>query len=252
LTAAYLTAGAILLAAQWSYDLVARPMIGTITGRDCVRVAAYVLILCVAMSSRTRLRETRAQEARILERRRLARDLHDGLAQDLAFIAAHREELTSMFGCEHPLVVAAERALETSRNAIEDLSATTAASAAEELRAAAAELSARYGTRIVVNADEVDQLPLHQREDVVRIAREAMVNAVKHGGAQNIQATLNTRADRLALSVTDDGCGLGHELPAPANGGHGLRMMRERAETIGGQLVVRPSAGGGTAVELRV
>ena len=63
------------------------------------------------------------------ERRRIARDLHDGLAQDLAFIAAHGDQIAREAGEEHPLAIAARRALALSRGAIADLSASDAPSA---------------------------------------------------------------------------------------------------------------------------
>jgi signal transduction histidine kinase len=204
------------------------------------------------------------------ERRRLARDLHDGIAQDLAFIAAYGEQLAGDLGATHPLVVASRRALAASREVILDLSSTSTsdfsctpaldlsgkstASVGEALRAVSEELSARHSVKIVVEADDAD-VAGREREEVVRIAREAMVNAIKHGAARTIVTTLSGNGSGLSLVIEDDGCGLD---PAPRRTqgegqiGHGLRTMRERATAIGGQLTIRRRAEGGTAVEVNV
>jgi signal transduction histidine kinase len=188
------------------------------------------------------------------ERRRLARDLHDGIAQDLAFIAAYGEQLAPDLGATHPLVVASRRALATSRGAILDLSGKSTASVGEALRAVSEELSARHGVKIVVEADDAD-VGGREREEVVRIAREAMVNAIKHGGAGTIVARFRTDGPHLSLVVTDDGRGLdpaSRLTQGEGHIGHGLRTMRERATAIGGKLTIRRRAEGGTAVEINV
>ena len=83
----------------------------------------------------------------------------------------------------------------------------------------------------------------------MRIAREAIVNAVQHGQAQHIAVTLETHGDEFTLRISDDGRGLRNGVSADARRGFGLRAMRERAEAIGGGLFVRERSGGGTAVE---
>jgi signal transduction histidine kinase len=252
--AARLSAATILLAAAWSYDLIApQHAAGIVSGRECLRFLAYGMIVSIAANMRCELRRAQASEAVVRERRRLARDLHDSLAQDLAFIAAYGDRLAQETGSAHPLVVAARRALEVSRGAIIDLSGSTRPSAAAALREVAAELAARHEVTIRVDADEDDDLPAKEREQLVRIAREAMVNAVEHGGATTISASLKTDAHHLSLVVSDDGCwAKGRDAldasHADAQRGYGMRTMRERAAAIGGQLIVRQRPEGGTAV----
>jgi signal transduction histidine kinase len=240
---------AILLAAAWSHSLpVPGLRANSVSGREFLCVGAFGLILLFASRSHAQLQRARAEEATAAERRRLVCDLHDGMAQDLAFIATYADHLAQDFGSEHPLTVAARRALAASRGVIADLSASDAPNAAAALRAVADELSSRHGVSVTVQADGAD-LTARTRDAVVRIAREAIVNAVQHGQAQNISVTLHTRDDELTLRISDNGRGLRKEVSGDPHRGFGLRAMRERAAAIGGDLIVDERADGGTAVE---
>jgi signal transduction histidine kinase len=189
-----------------------------------------------------------AEEATVRERTRIARDLHDGLAQDLAFIAAHGDRLAVEMGAEHPLAVAARRALAVSRGAIAELSAPEASSAGEALRLVADELSTRFEIQVDVNADPRAAVASSDREDIVRIAREAIVNAARHGRARNVAVSLAGEEDQLVLRVRDDGVGIGSA--PPSGGGFGFQSMRERTTTLGGRLSARAPMDGGTELEL--
>ena len=244
-----LGAAAILLAAAWSHSLlVSRVTANSVSGHDCLCVAASGLILLVAFSSHTQLKRAQADEATAAERRRLVCELHDGMAQDLAFIATYAEHLVQDFGPEHPLTVAARRALAASRGVIVDLSASDARNAASALRTVADELSTRHGVRITVEADG-EALTTRIREAVVGIAREAIVNAIQHGQAQHISVSLETRNDTLTLRISDDGRGLRKGISVDQNRGFGIRAMRERAAAIGGDLIVDERNDGGVTVE---
>ena len=118
------------------------------------------------------------------------------------------------------------------------------------------ELEARFGVRVNVQikpdtgqAWEYD-LDRAEREEVVRIAREAIVNAVRHGGAQRIDVELDT-ADPNCCGCPTTGAGLERPPRGPGSG-FGLPTMRARAESIGGRLVARRRADGGTELEVRV
>jgi signal transduction histidine kinase len=245
-------AAAILLAAAWSLSLHLPGLTAnSVSGRECLLVGAFGLILLFASNSRRRLLRAQADELAAAERRRLVGDLHDGMAQDLAFIATYAERLVQDFGTEHPLTVAARHALAAARGFITDLSASDAPNTASALRAVADELSIRHDVCVTVEANGED-LTSRTREAVVRIAREAIVNAVKHGHAQHIAVTLETHGDEFTLRISDDGRGLKKEVSADPRPGYGLRAMRERAEAVGGDLVVRERSGGGAAVEALV
>jgi signal transduction histidine kinase len=240
---------AIFLAAAWSQSLpIPRLTADSVSGRECLCAGAFALILLYAFNSHRQLLRAQADELAAAERRRLVGDLHDGIAQDLAFIATYAERLAQDFGAEHPLTVAARRALAASRGIIADVSASEAPTTAAALRAVGHELSIRHGVRVLVKADGED-LPASKREAVVRIAREAIVNAVQHGQAQHISVSLENRDDELRLRISDDGRGLRDGVAAEPLRGFGLRAMRERAEAIGGDLMMDEPSDGGTAVE---
>jgi signal transduction histidine kinase len=186
------------------------------------------------------------------ERKRLARDLHDGLAQDLAFIAVSAQGLEPDLGPQHPLVIAARRALDASRGLMADLAARSAPTTAAALALVADELAARFGVQVEVSATaRIDRADLGppEREEIVMIAREAIVNAITHGHARRIDVTLDLEGKRPLLLVTDDGGGVTSGTP---QGGFGLPTMRARAESLGGRLIMRRGAGGGTELEVRV
>jgi signal transduction histidine kinase len=189
------------------------------------------------------------------ERLRIARDLHDGLAQDLAFIAAHSERLAREFGADHPLAIAATRALAASRGQIVDLEASHASSTEAALREVAGEFSARFGVKVTVSvpagvAPRAEPSE-HERSELVRIAREAVANAIRHGGAHNVTIRLGSRRDDLLLRISDDGCGFSGSAGGKTAGtGLGLRTMRERAGHLGAHLRTRRGEGGGTEIEV--
>jgi signal transduction histidine kinase len=223
-----------------------------VTPSDALRVAGYGLLLAAAVAMYRRSQDQHARDAVSAERQRIARDLHDGLAQDLAFIAAHSERLAREFGADHPLAIAAGRALATSRGQIVDLEASHASNTEGALREVAAEMSARHDVNVNVvvdgafNADRSD----HERRELVRIAREAIANAARHGGARNVTVRLGSRRDDLLLRISDDGCGFGRAGDDTAGTGLGMRTMRARAKSVGGRLITRTPESGGAEIEV--
>lgn len=196
--------------------------------------------------------DRRLQGALNEERTRLARDLHDGLAQDLAFIAVSAQRLEPDLGAEHPLVIAARRALDASRGLMADLAARSAPTTGAALALVADELGTRFGVRVEVSGTPPTgraDLDPSEREEIVMIAREAIVNAITHGHAQRIDVTLDLEGQRPLLLVRDDGGGV---TSGASQGGFGVPTMRARAETLGGRLVMRRGAGGGTELEVLV
>jgi signal transduction histidine kinase len=88
------------------------------------------------------------------------------------------------------------------------------------------------------------------QHQLLRIAHEAMVNAVRHAYVTQIRIELSYNRDSVRLRVTDDGCGFDPDPMAPPHGDHwGLTIMRERAEHIGGTLTITSAPGRGTTVE---
>lgn len=245
----------LLAAARLQY--LALPVLAPdwVTARDGFRLAAYCLLLATALGRYAQTRRAMATASLAVERERIARDLHDGLAQDLAYIALQSQRLSSDLGAEHPLTTAARRAVAASRGVIVDLAASDADSTDAALRQVADELAARFGIDVDVSTKAAgeemptDSLTPARREDVVRIAREAIVNAARHGGAHHVALVLQRTGSQCRLRVSDDGRGMATE-SLRRRGGYGLQMMRARAASLGGRLVVGSSSQGGTEVEL--
>jgi signal transduction histidine kinase len=251
-----LLAGASFLLGGASLQYLAMPVPATdwVTPREGLRLAAYALLLAGAYARYAKIRRDEARAAIGSERERIARDLHDGLVQDLACIAAQGQRLDSNLGPEHPLMVATRHALATSRGTIADLWASTAPSTEAALRLIAGELEHRYDVevQVLIEADTAltadNDLEPSQREHLVRIAREAIVNAALHGTARHVDVVLVRRGRDLLLRVSDDGRGI----TDTERTGFGLRTMRARAASLGGQLSAHPRADGGTELELVV
>jgi signal transduction histidine kinase len=196
---------------------------------------------------RTRFRQ-RQQAAVEGERRRLARELHDGVAQELAFIRRRATRLAELpDGVE--ITEAVDRALEDSRRAIEAL----APSAAEPLHVALE----RHGARLALECDiEVrvssrtsSEVAPEVRAELLRIVAEAVRNAAHHGGARHVRVDLV--GPPLSVRVIDDGSGF---VSGASSGlgvaGYGLIAMRERAELVGGRLSLESVPGAGTLVQV--
>ncbi|MGH2927370.1 MAG: sensor histidine kinase [Solirubrobacteraceae bacterium] len=219
---------------------------------DALRLGFYCVMLIVGVQLYRRSREEMEHDAVIAERLRIARDLHDGLAQDLAFIAAHSERLARAYGAEHPLTVAARRALAAARGEIVDLAGSGAESVTGALEVLAAEFEARFGVKVSVTGRDGDvECSESDRPELVRIAREAIANAVHHGGARHVEVTLGSRHGGQLLRVSDDGRGFGSAVGSGTGGtGLGLRTMRDRASRLGAAITIGGDEPGGTWIEV--
>jgi signal transduction histidine kinase len=184
------------------------------------------------------------------ERRRIARDLHDGMAQELAFIAMQARELAARGGAgEERLVEAAERALRELRRAIHDLADDGDAALSDAVSRTAEELAGRSGASLVTNVDARAQARPEVRAALLRILREAVWNGIRHGGATAFEVDLCAR-DGLRLRVADNGSGF--YPPAARRAGLGLASMKERARALGGDVGIRSRPGWGCELEVRL
>lgn len=224
-----------------------------LTPSDGLRTGTYLVLLVVSLRLYRRAQTQRAREVLSGERQRIARDLHDGLAQDLAFIAAHSDRLAHEYGSDHPLAIAAQRALAISRAQIVDLEGSRASDTPGALREVAEELARRFGVdiRVVIEGGPRGSERASDRAELVRIAREAIVNAIRHGGAQTVTVTLGAQGAELLLRVSDDGCGLAAASPETAGTGLGMQTMRERAGKLDARLTAHRSESGHTELEVR-
>jgi signal transduction histidine kinase len=189
------------------------------------------------------------QAGRAEERRRIARDLHDGLAHELAYIASMaRSSWRARVDVDvQELSSAADRALDEARRAITVLSAAAPQSLVGAVAQTAEDLGARLGVAVRLEvADDIDTPP-DVTEHVLRIVREAITNAATHGGPTVVTVTVR-RDDGVRVVIEDDGCGFDPELETRS--GFGLVSMRERADAIGAGFALASAPSLGTRIEL--
>jgi signal transduction histidine kinase len=199
-----------------------------------------------------------AAQATTDERKRLARELHDSVSQELYGIAVVAHSARSMLEQDPARVadpldyihVLAEAAILELRAIIFRLRPDAVANdgLVAGITRQAASAGARYGIRVDLAMDEEPDLQLDAKEAAYRIAQEALNNAVKHAQASNILVRLTENGDGVLLEVADSGNGF--DTRAPRNGHLGLHFMEERAAAVGGQLEVESEMGQGTRVRL--
>ncbi len=187
------------------------------------------------------------------DRRRIARELHDGLAQELAFISSKTTSSTLAGGTPEAiqqLADAADRALDEARRAVVILSEKP-----ESLHVSVSQtvedLAARHGMEARLEFSEEIVLSGEITEHLLRIIREAITNAARHGHASTVTVRLAQDCEGTHLLVTDDGQGFDAS-GRPKPKGFGLTFMEERCASIGGTLDVRSRPGIGTCVEVRL
>ncbi len=200
-------------------------------------------------------RHVHCEQARAEERRWLARELHDHVAQELAFIVGQSRELERMFPEERVLAdigAAAKLALDGSRSTIYGLhkqrSAPTLGGAVE---ARAQMLARRAGLELSLDVDEKITASAEVEHAVLSIVQEAISNAARHGGATMLSVSLSRQDDAVLLRIADNGCGFEVVWRPPSrNGGLGMWSMQHRAEALGGRLQLTSEPGDGTTIEL--
>jgi signal transduction histidine kinase len=188
--------------------------------------------------------------ARSEARRAVAADLHDGVAQELAFLSARIRECPTAgadAACLAQLRSAADRALAESRRAISALAADEPATASSDIESSVRDIARAAGVRLEFDLPPTS-LAWLDRETLIRIVREAVVNAVRHGHPSFVRVAYHEVPYR-SLEISDDGVGFD---PSAVDATHqfGLTSMRDRARTLGGELTVSSGLGLGTCVEV--
>ena len=251
--APWLAGGAALsVFARVNYALFPSLYSGWIYTGDFLRLGFYVLLLAGAARQISSYWDAVAAQGANDERRRIARDLHDGLAQELAFVSTQTRRLHR--GADVDALVlarAAQRALDESRRAIAALSRPIDEPLDRTIAQAAREVASRRAVGVDLDLEPVPDVDADVREQLVRVVREAITNAIDHGEAQNVTVTVRGRPG-LTLVVEDDGRGFDTETVAGSSAGFGLTSMRERAERVGGSFTLISAPGEGTRVEVRL
>jgi ligand-binding sensor domain-containing protein/two-component sensor histidine kinase len=201
-------------------------------------------------------------EERVGERTRIARDLHDTLLQSFQGLMLRLQvvdELLPPGKAKEQLEQSLERgdqAIAEGRSAVHDLraSATTTNDLAQAVRAVADELAIEGAPtfRLVVEGPVRDLHPI-MRDEVYRIAREALRNAFSHSMAHRIEAEITYSERLFRLRIRDDGSGIPPAILEAGRSGHyGLSGMRERARQIGSSLEIWSGGRTGTEIDLTV
>jgi signal transduction histidine kinase len=196
------------------------------------------------------------------ERARLAHELHDAVAQKLFSLRLTAQAAAALL----------ERDPDRARAELRQVAAL-AAEAADELRAAVIELrpaaleedglvatlraqvqvlDRAHPARVVFRSLDVRALPAPQEEAVLRVAQEALHNALRHARPALVEVSLARRGIGTVLRVTDDGAGFDPAAVRDAGRHLGLVSMRDRAQAVGGTLTVESAPGKGTVIEMEV
>ncbi|WP_157558876.1 sensor histidine kinase [Nocardioides sp. Soil774] len=219
---------------------------------DVLRTAGYVCLLVGATREIGGYWAARADVAVAEDRRRLARELHDGVVQELSWIRSEARTLSLDAGSARPaqsILDASDRALDEARAAVDALGRNPDEPLGYALHRSARDVAERHGARVVVELDDSVRADQHQRHALARIVREAVGNALRHGGAGCVRVTLEATPAGGRLVVEDDGRGF--DVHATAyDDGYGLTSMRERAQELPGACVVTSAPGRGTSIEV--
>jgi ligand-binding sensor domain-containing protein/signal transduction histidine kinase len=226
-------------------------------------VLAAIAGLAYGAWRRRLLHVEREFQAVLGERTRIAREIHDTLAQGFVAVSVHLELVAQLMRSS---VDAAREQLENAQGLVRS-SLEDARTSIWELRSQGTERE-DLATRLLRTAEEVTgrakskaRVQMHVtgtnhpldpnvERELTRIAREAVANAVRHGDAENIVLRLEFEGSMFGMEIRDDGRGFAGTPPDGTTGHFGLTGIRERASAIGATLAVESSPGTGTAVRL--
>jgi signal transduction histidine kinase len=224
---------------------------------DVLRVTSYLLLAAGATREIRGYWRAQAQAAAAEERRRLARDLHDGLAQELNFLTMqarqlrHRPELASAHVELDRLTSAGDRALDEARRAIDFLVQADHEPLAELLTRTVEEVAERFGIVCTTSVDDDAGLTDIDAEQVMRVVREATINAGRHAKATKVDVEVAHGNQALQVTIRDNGHGF-DPAASRGRGAFGLTSMQERAAALGGSLRIESHPDDGTVVTLEV
>jgi len=217
---------------------------------DVFRFAFYVALLVGCLREIWSYWTALSAAAVLEDRRRMARDLHDGLAQELAYISRNLDGSgKNGEDAMQRVHLAVERAQLELRSAISALAPPGGQAVGAALAQAASQTAERF--RIDLDLDIVPDVRLSptRAEALVRVACEAITNAAKHSGAQRVSLRLERDGSLVRMQVADRGRGFDTSVPG---GGFGLVSMRERVRSVGGELHIRSGPGRGSEVDVAV
>lgn len=247
----WLAIAAVLAAfSHLNYFLRSSPDLQGVYLGDLFLLCTYATLLIGLMREIWSYWEGLSDVAVMNERQRIARDLHDGLAQELAYLGRNLDSLDGESREESVETIArlrhaAERAQLESRRAINALAAPGVELVEVVLAEAAMAVADRFHLGLEFDIAPHVKLSAAREDALVRIACEAVANAGRHGGAGRVNLKLERDGSRVRLRVSDQGCGFDPTVVS----GFGLVSMRERARSVGGDLRISSVPGRGSVVE---
>ncbi len=237
---------------------------GNVIGTMVVAAVVFGFVRFFASSlSEISAEAARAREeaAVALERQRIAREMHDGVAQALFYLNAKLREVEDLVAAGEG--EQARKELRTVEGDVLDahcqvrpvISDLKEHAGAEDLgsavRRTVAELADRLDVRVSCEFDGRDPVPVSSHQHLLAIIHEALANAHRHGRARSAAVRLKTNGGGLDIEVSDDGSGFDPE-EVSDRGHFGLAIMEERAQMAGGELCLDSAPGLGTRVTVRL
>jgi signal transduction histidine kinase len=272
---AFLAAGFVVAAfSQLHFALDPVVATGIVTSTDALRLGFYAILfmgilaelgadfnaLRHANAELRRLREVDAANATLAERTRLAREIHDGLAQDLWYAKLKQGRLSQNASLDADAQTTAGEVLDAIDSALAEarqavmamrVDPSAASSLEEVLRSYVEDFADRFGLRAEFQADgTLQRLPPRTEAELLRIVQEALNNVRRHADATRVRVRTERSGPISRVSVTDNGRGFD-----PSNvpeGRYGLRGMRERAELVGASLDISSRDRDGTRITVEV
>jgi signal transduction histidine kinase len=235
-----------------SIHFVFTPPAGTtfVSQGDFLRLLAYAVLVVGVWRA---IRSSDLRRAVAEERARVAREIHDGLAQYLFAVSTHVSMLESGTDREQTLPRLKEAALAAQQEARFAVLALSSAAGSSPFDAALRRyvdfLTADGELEVGLEIDGAIGLAPDEQIEIFRIVQESLANARKHAGARSVQVTIGQRGAERVVAVHDDGAGFDVGAVG-ASAGQGLKNMRARAATIGGALSLASAPGRGTALEV--
>ncbi len=240
-------------------------------------VIFYIWIAAIIRQSAERkalideLQRTQAELARaereagtLAERQRIAREIHDTLAQGFVSIVLHLEAAEQALPADLPVVqhhlgqakTTARQSLAQARAVVQDLRAQPVEGSPlpEAIRQAVANWAEATGVvATVAITGDARPMPPDVEVTLLRAVQEALANVRKHASASRLAVTLSYMGDEVVLDVQDNGVGIGAAAADPLlSSGYGLTAMRERVEQHHGSLLIESSPGEGTTLVVEI
>ena len=217
---------------------------------DFLRLLAYAVLVVGVWRA---IRSSDLRRAVAEERARVAREIHDGLAQYLFAVTTHVSMLENGADRAETLPRLKEAALSAQQEARFAVLALSSAAGSAPFDAALRRyvefLTTDGGLEVELEIDSAITLAPDEQIEIFRIVQEGLANARKHADAHRARVTIAQRGTERVVSVHDDGSGF--DVDANGNGaGQGLKNMRARAATIGGAFSLASVPGRGTALEV--